>query len=52
MINHEVLIELGRTRAPTNPNVVFEICRAHTGVNLYLSERALTTKNEKIAYSS
>ena len=46
------LIELGRTRAPTNPNVVFEICRAHTGVNLYLSERALTTKNEKIAYSS
>ena len=42
------LIELGRTRAPKDPDVVFEICKAHTGVNLYISERALTIKNEKI----
>ena len=46
------LIELGRTRAPKDPDVVFEICKAHTGVNLYISERALTIKNEKIVYFS
>jgi len=33
-------IELCKTRAPTNPSVVYEYCLAHVGVNLYVCERA------------
>jgi len=32
-------IELCKTRAPTNPSVVYEYCLAHVGVNLYVCER-------------
>ena len=33
-------IELCKTRAPTNPSVVYGYCLAHVGVNLYVCERA------------
>ena len=40
-------IELCRTRAPTNPSVVYEYCLAHIGVNLYVCERAPDIQVEK-----
>jgi len=33
-------VELCRTRAPTNPSLVYKYCLAHVGVNLYVCERA------------
>jgi carboxypeptidase T len=33
-------MELCKTRAPTNPEVVFDYCWKHVGVNLYVAERS------------
>lgn len=33
-------MELCETRAPTNPEVVFDYCWKHVGVNLYVAERS------------
>lgn len=39
------VIELGYDElAPTDPEIVINMCKNHTGVNLYLCERALTLK--------
>ncbi|MCK4365819.1 MAG: hypothetical protein KAW45_07190 [Thermoplasmatales archaeon] len=35
------LIELGKEHAPKDPETVINMCRNHTGVHLYLCERAL-----------
>jgi len=40
-------IELCRTRAPTNPAVVYEYCLTHTGVNLYVCEEAQSIDMDK-----
>jgi len=37
-------IELCRTRAPTDPNIVLDTCLKNTGVDLYICERALNLK--------
>jgi len=33
-------VELCSTRAPTNPDVVYQVCLNHVGVNLYVCERS------------
>lgn len=33
-------MELCKTRAPTNPDIVYDYCWKHVGVNLYVAERA------------
>ena len=33
-------MELCKTRAPTNPDIVFDYCWKHVGVNLYVAERS------------
>lgn len=38
------VIELCKTRAPTNPDVVYDYCMKHVGVNLYVCEKAPSTK--------
>jgi len=40
-------MELCKTRAPTDPDEVFDYCYKHVGVNLYVSERALTVDAER-----
>jgi len=35
-------MELCKTRAPTDPNVVYDYCLKHVGVNLYVCERSWT----------
>lgn len=35
-------MELCKTRAPTDPEKVYNYCYSHVGVNLYVSERAMT----------
>jgi hypothetical protein len=41
------LIELGTSFAPTNTSQVMNLCQMHTGVNLYVCERALVLQTEK-----
>jgi len=42
---YSFVIELGYDEfAPTDPKIVINMCKNHTGVNLYLCERALTVK--------
>jgi len=45
-------IELCKTRAPTNPTVVYNYCLTHVGVNLYVCERASSIQIEKSVLSS
>jgi hypothetical protein len=40
-------IELCRTRVPTTPSVVYNYCLTHTGVNLYVCERAPSVEIEE-----
>ena len=40
-------IELCSTRAPTDPEVVYNVCLIHVGVNLYISERSWTVQSER-----
>jgi len=35
-------VELCETRAPTDPEIIFEYCKIHVGVNLYVAERSPT----------
>ncbi len=35
------LIELGKAHAPKDPETIINMCRNHTGVNLYVCERSL-----------
>lgn len=39
-------IELCKSRAPTNPSVVYDYCMKHVGVNMYVCERAWTLEQE------
>ncbi len=39
-------MELCKTRAPTDPDVVLEYCMRHVGVNLYVAERSATIKTK------
>lgn len=41
-------IELGTIHAPTDPEIVREMCILHVGVNLYVCEKAESIKTEKI----
>jgi len=45
-------IELCKTRAPTNPTVVYDYCITHVGVNLYVCERASSIHIEKSVLSN
>jgi len=47
-------VELCRTRAPSNPRVMEELCLTHAGVNLYVCERAQTIvkKNPTNTYNN
>ncbi|MBN1860388.1 MAG: zinc carboxypeptidase [Candidatus Thermoplasmatota archaeon] len=40
-------VELCRERAPSNPQVVSDLCMTHTRVHLYLCQRAQTIESEK-----
>lgn len=42
-------VELCRERAPSNPQVVFDLCMTHVSVHLYLCSRAQTIESEKTA---
>jgi carboxypeptidase T len=41
------IVELCKERAPTNPDVVYNVCLTHVGVNLYISERSWIVESEK-----
>ncbi len=40
-------IELCKERAPTNPDVIFNLCMTHIKVHLYICQRAQTIESEK-----
>ena len=40
-------VELCKTRAPTDPEIVYDYLHKHLGVNLYVCERSWTTEEEK-----
>ena len=40
-------LELCRTRAPSNPNVVFDYCMTQTGVNFYVCERSRSVDSQR-----
>ncbi len=47
---HEIIaftMELCKTRAPTDPEIVYDYLLKHVGVNLYVCERSLTIEEEK-----
>jgi hypothetical protein len=47
---HEILaytVELCKTRAPTDPEIVNDYLVKHVGVNLYVCERSWTIEEEK-----
>lgn len=44
-------VELCKSRAPRNPDVVFEVSLKHIGVNLYICERSWNMENEKTSIS-
>ena len=44
-------MELCKTRAPTDQNLVYDYLVKHVGVNLYACERSLTVENEKTSCS-
>ena len=39
-------MELCKTRAPTNPDVVLDYCMKHVGVNLYVTERSASIETK------
>jgi len=47
---HEIIaytVELCKTRAPTDPEIVYDYLVKHVGVNLYVCERSWTIEDEK-----
>ena len=45
------LMELCKTRAPTNPSIVHDYCLTHVGVNLYVCEQASSVHSQKQSIS-